>query len=337
VAWGPLRSPSGFANRKEKVQTATSEGVGTLEVALGVRQLYLILGAIMPGTHKQGLVKKQTLAEAEAIAIEQLISICNTHEGLYMRLSPDMLRKRLGHETNDFLYYEDGKLVGYLAVESWGTKEREATGMVHPDYRGRGIFSALLAAAKEECQHRGVQKLILVCEHASHSGQAFVRATGAHHEFSEHEMVLGTFRERRIFHEGLHMRQANIGDLDTIVSILAADSGNVESVTSWVKECLEEPTRRFYLATLREKPVGCIRLDDMSDQVGFYAFEIRLGYRGLGYGRQMLEEAIRTIRDEDRKPIMLDIETDNTNAIGLYRSCGFEEKTTYGYYGLDIS
>ena len=291
----------------------------------------------MPGTHTQGLVKKQTLTEAEATAIEQLISICNCYEGLHMRLDVGALRQRPGNETNDFLYYEDGVLVGYLFVEGWGSRDRELAGMVHTDYRRRGIFSSLLNAAKEECQQRDVQKLIIVCEHFSQSGLAFVNALGAHHEYSEHEMVLGIFQERRNIYKALHIRQANSSDLDAIVSVLATDSGNVESVNRWVAKLFEEPTSRFYLATLDQKPLGCLRLDFMSDQVGIYAFEVRLGYRGLGYGRQMLEEAIRAISAETQKRIMLDVETDNTNAIGLYLSCGFEIKTTYDYYGLIIS
>jgi ribosomal protein S18 acetylase RimI-like enzyme len=291
----------------------------------------------MPDTRTQGLIKKQTLTEADINAIEKLINACNTYEGLHMRLSLDALRKRPGDETNDFLYYENGFLVGYLSIESWGTREREATGMVHPDYRRKGIFSDILTAAKKECQRRGAQKIILVCEHAAQSGQAFIKSIEVRPEYAEHEMVLGTFRERRIFHKGLHMRQANMSDLDTIVAILATDSGNVESVKQWIRKCLEEPSWRFYLATLDGKPLGCLRLDDMGDQVGIYAFEVRLGYRGLGYGRQMLEEAIRIIRAGSQKPIMLDVETDNTNAIGLYQSCGFEIKTTYDYFGLDIS
>src|SRR5215471_12396140 len=101
----------------------------------------------MPETHTQCLLKKQTLSEAEISAIAQLINYCNTYEGLHMRLNLDSLRRRSGDETNDFLYYEDGLLAGYLSVESWGTKEREATGMVHRDYRSKGIFSALLTAA----------------------------------------------------------------------------------------------------------------------------------------------------------------------------------------------
>ena len=254
-----------------------------------------------------------------------------------MRIDMGALRQRPGNEINDFLFYEDGILVGYLFVEGWGGRDREVAGMVHPDYRRRGIFSSLLAAAQVECRQRDVQQLILVCEHVSQSGLAFVHAIGARHEYSEHEMVLGTFRERRKVHKGLDIRQATKQDLDAIVSILATDSGNVESISQWVAKLFEEPASRFYLATLDEKPLGCLRLDFMSDQVGIYAFEVRLGYRGLGYGRQMLEEAIRTIRSESQKRIMLDVETDNTNAIGLYLSCGFEIKTTYDYYNLKIS
>ena len=290
----------------------------------------------MPGIHQKGLIKKRTLTEAEVAEIEQLIAVCDDYEGLHMRLGLDELRKRSGDEARDYLYYADGALVGYLAVDGWG-KEREVTGMVHPGYRRRGIFSQLFTAAKEACQRLRVRKLVLVCEQSSASGQAFVKTTGAQRERAEHEMVLETFKERHIFHEGLQMRQANSGDLDAIASILAADSGNLEAEKQWVGKLLGDPSRRFYLATLHGKPIGCLRLDDMGDQVGIYAFEIRMGYRGLGYGRQMLEEAIRAIRAETQKRIMLDVETDNTNAIGLYRSCGFEVKTTYDYYALDLS
>ena len=291
----------------------------------------------MSSTTEQGLVKKQTLTEAEATSIEQLITTCNNYEGLHMRIDVGALRQRPGHETNDFLYYEDGILAGYLFAEGWGSRDREIAGMTHPDYRRRAIFSSLLAATIDACRQRDVQKLILVCEQFSQSGLAFVQSMKAQHEYSEHEMALGTFRERRKTHKGLDIRQANKNDLEAIVSILATDSGNVESISQWVAKLFEESTSCFYLATLEEKPLGCLRLDVMSDQVGIYAFEVRLGYRGLGYGRQMLEEAIRTIGSEGQKSIMLYVETDNTNAIGLYLSCGFEIKTTYDYYNLNIS
>ncbi len=260
----------------------------------------------MPETHTQGLVKKQSLTVAEAIAIEQLITSCNNYEGLHMRIDVGTLRQRQGDEANDFLYYEDNRLVGYLNVVGWGSRDREITGMMHPDYRRRGIFSSLLACARKECRMRDVRKMILVCERASQSGLAFVQSTGAQLEFSEHEMILGTFRERRNVHKGLDIRQADRNDLNAIISILATDTGNVESISRWITRLYDDQSSRFYLATLDGKPLGCLRLEDMRDQVGIYAFEVRLGYRGRGYGRQMLEETIRIIRAEGQKRIMLD-------------------------------
>src|SRR5260370_41933196 len=119
--------------------------------------------------------------------------------------------------------------------------------MVRPGYRRRRIFRQLFAAAKKEYQRLGVRKLILVCEQSSASGQAFVKTTGAQRGYAEHEMVMGTFKERRIFHEGFQMRQANSGDLDAIASILAADSGNVEEEKMWVGNFFDDRRRSFYL------------------------------------------------------------------------------------------
>ncbi|MBV9227977.1 MAG: GNAT family N-acetyltransferase, partial [Chloroflexi bacterium] len=70
---------------------------------------------------------------------------------------------------------------------------------------------------------------------------------------------------------------------------------------------------------------------------GIYGFGILPDYRGRSYGRQMLEETIRTIRSQSQKTITISVDTTNTNALGLYLSCGFEIKATYGYYAMDIT
>lgn len=287
---------------------------------------------------EQGLIKKSTLTEAEIAAILDLITVCNTHDGLRMRIPADMLRERSGSEINDFLYYQDGKLVGYLGAASWGKKEKEMTGMVHPDYRRRGIFRALFEAAKEELGARDVQKLIFICEEPSQAGRAFLSTAGAEFAYAEHLMELETFHERGIVKEGLSMRRATPDDLEAIVAILAADSGNTDETRAWVAHLMSQPEKHhFYYATLNGKPLGTLRLDFLDDDVEIYAFEVRMGYRGLGYGRQMLEEAIRIARSQNSKPIRLDVDTTNTNAIGLYRSVGFKVITTYNYYQLNIS
>src|SRR2546423_3031210 len=183
------------------------------------------LEQVMSDNPRQGLIKKQILTESEVTEIERLACICNSHENLHMRIGWIKLRPQQREETNDFffndfLFYEDGILAGYLVLDDHGTTARELTGMVHPDYRRKGIFTALLAAAKEECRGRGVRKLILICEDSSRSGRACVAATGAHYESSEYRMELETFRGKEIFDDRLFFRQANESDLEALIAIL---------------------------------------------------------------------------------------------------------------------
>src|SRR3954471_24454631 len=110
---------------------------------------------------KQGLFKKSTLSEAEIAGIMQLIDLCNRQDHLQMRISLEALAQRSGTEINDFLYYEQDTLVGYLYVDSWGHKEKEITGMVAPAFRRRGIFRQLFEATLAESKAHGVESLIL--------------------------------------------------------------------------------------------------------------------------------------------------------------------------------
>ena len=294
----------------------------------------------MSQMQRQGLIKKAILTEAELAEIEELTEICNRAEHLFMRLSFMMLRGRTGNEINDFLCYEHGMLVGYLALDEWGSDEKEVIAMVHPDFRRKRIFSALLAAAREECQQRAIPNILLVCEQASVGGQACAKAIGARRDFSEHEMVLESFQERAAVDERLSLHEAGRADIDAVAAVLSASFNDPELLVTanLLKRFAQEKLPRIYLATFGEgevsckEPVGTLRLDEFDGVIGIYGFGVVPDYRGRGYGRQILEETIRIIRKTSQEPIMLDVETDNAPAIGLYKSCGFRIKTTYDYY-----
>lgn len=291
----------------------------------------------------QGLVKKSTLTQAERTEIEQLSDLCNRYEDLHMRLDFGMLRTRPGNVVTDFLYYRDGRLLGYLGLDNWGAEEREVVAMVHPDFRRQGIFNTLFAATREECINSGIHRLDLVCERSSIAGQACVKAIGARPGFAEHKMFLADFRDSNAFDERLFFRRAARSDLDALVTVQAASFNDPELfVRAKLVQFWQDPQRRFYLATFGEGEVSCkelvgsLRLDEFDEGIGIYAFGVVPDYRRRGYGRQMLEEAIRIVRSESKKPIMLDVEVDNVAAIALYTSCGFQIKATYDYYIVEV-
>ena len=105
-------------------------------------------------TLKQGLLTVDMVTDEQEMEIQQLTDLCNLYENLHLHFSQHRLGNRLDRIMPNFLYYEDEKLVGYLVPDSFGMEEKELLGMVHPDYRRRGIFTALLEAAKEVCKAR---------------------------------------------------------------------------------------------------------------------------------------------------------------------------------------
>jgi ribosomal protein S18 acetylase RimI-like enzyme len=58
--------------------------------------------------------------------------------------------------------------------------------------------------------------------------------------------------------------------------------------------------------------------------------------RGRGYGREILARTIAELRAEGWQHIRIEVETENVNALGLYRSCGFQEIAEYRYYALRV-
>lgn len=299
----------------------------------------------MPLHKQRSVVAKSVLSPAEIAECEQLVSLCNRHDDLHMQLSREMLEERSGKENNDFLYYQDDVLVGYLSLMNWGIEERELhIGVVHPNYRRQGIFRALLEAVKTECANRGTRKFVLVCEDSASSATSSVTALGARYTFSEHEMVLENFHDSMAFDDRLTLSPANSSNIDALVAVQSHSFNDSEAfVLLMVAKFLQEPQRHFYLATFGEaglscrEPVGVLRLDEFGDEIGIYAFGVLPEYRRRGYGRQILEEIIREIRTRSQKIIRLEVDTRNTVAINLYRSCGFGIRTTYHYYVIDIA
>lgn len=290
----------------------------------------------MPVEQRQGLITWKSLSEREIAEIMQLVHICNAHENIHLRIILRSLYMRSGESYNDFLYYKDNQLIGYIGLDGDGD-EGELMGMVHPAYRRHGIFRVMLNALYEECRQRGIQRLIFVCEYSSPSGQAFIQSLADKVTLllAEHEMLLTDYSPRAIVGERVEMRLMDREDVDAAVSIAVAGGEDAETTRAFFIQCIKSPGERLYLGILHTQPIGMLRLVEMGDRrIGIYTFNMHPIYRGRGYGRQMLQDAIQIAQAEQAQGIMLEVDVENTNALGLYRSVGFTVKTTYEYYQM---
>ncbi|GER86923.1 acetyltransferase [Dictyobacter vulcani] len=287
---------------------------------------------------RQGFYAAQGLAEDELGAIRALAEECNNYEQLDLKLNWPTLHSRSKQESSDFLYYEQGKLIGYLAVFHFNTHEAEISGMVSPAWRRRGIFTTLLDAARKECQRRKLPSLLFIVQHHSASGQAFAAALHPQYDHSEYHMTWDpAVVPVPVVSSVLQFRQAQVEDLPILKAVTAAAfQMPVDGVDWYTEKAIKYSTRTYYLASIDSRVVGKIDVNYDVQEAYIAGFGVLPEYQGRGYGRQMMNWTIQEILRHDQQHIVLEVSVDNDNALGLYTSCGFRQVSSDDYYRQTI-
>jgi ribosomal protein S18 acetylase RimI-like enzyme len=293
----------------------------------------------MQPQQKHGVVGVAALDADEHTVIETLLAACNQHEQVELPINLGSIDPDAAQSStpDQFLAYDHGTLIGYARVDGWS--EPELCGMVHPDHRRRGVGRSLLSAAQHECARHGLKHLTLVCDERSASGKAFVGGVGAQFYNAEYRMQLDPAAIDRSLprHDTLRLQPATADDIAVLTMIQAAAFGDPEAeVRQHVIRGLGLSNRQYLIGLLDEQPIGMLRLGRYRDEADITAFGVLPAYQGRGYGRQMLVDALDILLAEPWPRIMIDVLTDNDNALKLYRNCGFREVSTYGYYRLGV-
>ncbi|MGV2941600.1 GNAT family N-acetyltransferase [Mesobacillus sp. LC4] len=99
----------------------------------------------------------------------------------------------------------------------------------------------------------------------------------------------------------------------------------------------EEEEKRGMTSYLVEKEgqiIGKVNLQLTSKLGAIFGLGVLPEHRRKGYGRALLLLAIEKLREANAQEIMLQVAAENSNALNLYKSCGFEETSTMDYFEL---
>ncbi|KPU43494.1 mycothiol acetyltransferase [Oxobacter pfennigii] len=309
---------------------------------------------IIKSIHEPWIKLKESLNSKDYDLINALQEQCIHKEQITLKLELDYklgdalnrTNKITVHDINEFMYFNGKQLIGYIGICGFGGAEAplEITGMAHPEYRRLGIFSKLYELVMAECKRRESGSLLALCDNKSVSGQKFLERIGAVYKYSEFEMHLHdepceSIKERLC---DISFRKATNTDAYEVArqnAIYFGGSMEQEDKDIPKEEILlpEDEERRgmtIYLAEKDKKIIGKVHLQVLKEIGGIYGLGVLPDKRGKGFGRAILLKAIEKLKDVKVKEIMLQVAAENATALGLYKSCGFQETSVMDYFEL---
>lgn len=275
---------------------------------------------------------KERIDKSDFNDINNLNNACIDYDKIHLKLEIDYKLsngEKYGNnmnKINEFMFYDDNKLVGYAGICDFGGDEIEVNGMVHPEYRRRGIFTRLFSLVKDEFNKRDSKGMLLLSDNNSIGGISFIKRITDDYHHSEYDMNLDMDVIHKENFDNLVFRKAAKEDITKIAgeNLKFFNDNDIDGI-------LFDST---YVLETGNVIIGRVRLEIVDNIGGIYGLEVLPEYRGKGYGRELLIRSINKLKESKVNAINLQVETKNNNALNLYKSCGFKVNYTMDYYIL---
>lgn len=264
--------------------------------------------------------------EDDLPALTTLAEACLAADGgLPLFATPRLLRARL-LQSRTLAAWHDGVPVAAVGV---GTDRRPATatGVVHPDWRGRGLGGRLLSWAGEQA---GDADLLVTTETWSPAGEALLTGRGFDRTFVEwvlrHDLAAlpdvatpaGIRTEPVTWEAGPELFATYRASFADRPGFEERDAGE------WLGDLRDDDGYRPDLSLIARGPdgtaVGFVNvIDNWIDQVGVVP-----AWRGRRLGAYLVAGALRSLATDGARDAWLCVNDDNP-AAALYRRLGFAD------------
>jgi ribosomal protein S18 acetylase RimI-like enzyme len=274
------------------------------------------------------------LTQKQLQEIKSLQEICEVAGGFHLKLNDDMLANRSENRKDDFFHYEDGQLAGFLGCYGFGSKV-EICGMVHPDYRRKGIFTKLLAAGIEEAKKQGAEKILLNAPTGSDSAKGFLKNIPCEFYVAEYQMK---WEPTELTEDpSIIVRQSvSPEDFEAEIQLEVLCFGfKEEDAREFERELRDSRTEEMLIIEAEGKIAGKMRVSPTNGESWIYGFAVYPELQGRGIGRKALSKVVM-MEHEKGQSIFLEVEAKNAHALRLYESCGFRSYHSQDYYKYQL-
>jgi len=314
--------------------------------------------------------KSEYLTKEDIELIKQLEKVCIDHDNAVMKLELDYKylfgigAKESTTAINEYMYYYDNRLIGYIGSSDFSDVYVEVMGLVDPEYRRQGIFSELMEMVIHYMnQHLAYKSILILSDRLSESGKGFIHSLNVSLHHCEYEMY---YHEKNALANSSSAKNINSnsvgGDVvnNCIIHLVKATNKDAKEIAMqnriyfddvfdtdqsienslYKEEKLiypEEEEKKgmlIFMALHENEVIGKVNIQISNSLGGIYGLGVKPGYRSKGYGRQILKLAITELQHRECSQTMLQVEAENEHALNMYKDCGFVTTSTMEYWLL---
>ena len=274
--------------------------------------------------------------------IRELGKLCNGNDNTHYQL---FLENTLNADRAiDFLYLcrFEGKIVSMVLLFFPDLNDIELYGYTHPDHRRNGLFSSLIDSARKTLKKYDSWFFLFVCDQDSIDGKNFLEKLNTNLEEIEYMMELNRdlfdlyMRDGKSVNGSIRMEHATMDQLEDISIIACSVYGEDNHKSSdFVRQTILSEKREQMIGIENGRIVGICTVGIEDGFVMISGMGIDPAYQGKGLGRELLNQVIGYVKGEYECPLKLEVSSKNDRAYNLYKSVGFKQNESYGYYRLN--
>lgn len=236
-----------------------------------------------------------------------------------------------------FLLYDKGNLISMLSMFIPTEHEAEITAYTLPKFRGKGFFKSLLAKAVEELNEFNVPEILFVCESSSIAGKRVIDALQAGYDHTEYFMGLDNVSYTSLNEYRLRLLKVEKKDLEkAIITNMKVFIDTYEESRNLIINRFKLKHREQFLAILDDEIIGIVSVNLEGEDVSLFGLGIEPRYRCKGYGKELLHLIIDNLMQRGRSEMSIEVNSENVEALKLYRNTGFCVEVAYEYYRFKI-
>jgi GNAT superfamily N-acetyltransferase len=276
------------------------------------------------------IIQNHCLTDQQQKALNTLLMQCKQADLNTIPTYPHLLRKKRPLPGN-LLYFQNNKLLGFLAAFFFYNEACEITLMVSKPFRRQKIATLMLKALIPLLESQRITNVIFSTPTCCNGD--WLEKLGMVYKGSEYQMQCTHIISPPINYDKFCVRMATHQDWASLSAINEACFPTKRpGENPDFQLLLKNKEYQLFIIEQKGKIVGKLHMQRLENTVRFTDIGILPIQQNQGIGSYLLVSCMSYVQKTYGLPITLDVETSNRKALNLYLRQGFEMNNAYDFW-----